>query len=346
MLHEFCNFRCFILFPKASVFSFSFSFYRSEYLWPSFRFVTLLGSWIRCEIWSLAHPSWKAPTLSVLIWSKDREQGTNHPSCCEKTVGGCAELLLKTFSNALHEFFPGWTKKSKTFWKQFSAMVVKKHWPFFNRPFLSKHSVFFSPNGHVKIKNEPFSNRFEKGSIWYAEEIVKSEWWRSLTSDDKRIITDLISIVSSPTSARQQPQLNHPPSAASALFRRFFHLVYITLESIWSVVTRELSARRPDSSCLCAPHHQRDESSGTRSYLPSGQKTWQQLEGNTLTHGGEQTAVKTISEGRIRPSVFLCFEQLIDELFLTPADGREFDGSSSHQYKCFYFISLLDSDTK
>lgn len=117
---------------------------------------------------------------------------------------------------------------------------MKKHWP----PQMDK------------------SNSFEKGYIWYAEEVVISEWRRLLTSADKLIITDLISIVSSPTSAREQPQLNHPPSAASALFRRFFHLVYITLESIWSVVTQELSARRPDSGCLCAPHHHRDESSG------------------------------------------------------------------------------------
>lgn len=41
----------------------------------------------------------------------------------------------------------------------------------------------------------------------------------------------------------------------------------------------------------------------------------------------EKTAIKTISEGGIRVSVFLGFERLTDkEMFLTPAVATDFDG--------------------
>lgn len=129
------------------------------------------------------------------------------------------------------------------------------------------------------------------------------------------------------------------PSTA-ALFVSLFHLVYIIQQtSIWSFLTRELSACHPNISCLPATHHHEDESSAdvilSRVSQEKVTTAWRE---NILTRTKnersfwemfffQQTSVKTISEGGIRASMLLCFELLTDKrMFLTPAVETDFDG--------------------
>lgn len=211
-------------------------------------------------------------------------------------------------------------------------MVVK------NLPFQT-FSVFFPPNGHVKQIQQIWKgfHLARRGSchIWVTP--IVNKWWQADRhgSDFDSFIANSCSI----TATVKSSSLGCVSSVQKVLSPCLHHAgVYLERCDTGAVSAspRFRLPRRPTSS--------------PRWKFRGRDLIFRQAErrDNSLkeTRWGEQTAVKTISEGRIRPSGFLCFEQLIDELFLTPADGREFDGCGSHQYKCFYFFSLLDSGTK